>query len=101
MTASILSLIGAFALALGVNGVPTNDTALVAALREASMVAHGIEARDVVEKRAQHCVYVCTNAGFTGLCQNQCAQSQVDEPSSFNDDISSLGPDSGYCRAFL
>ncbi|KAL7619531.1 hypothetical protein AAE478_010071 [Parahypoxylon ruwenzoriense] len=104
MKTQILAFISAFALTTSVNGAPTNDTATIAALREASMKEHGIiETRDVVDKRAQHCVYVCTNAGFTGLCENECAGAGVcyNVPSSFNDQISSLGPDSGYCRAFF
>ncbi|KAJ7323255.1 hypothetical protein DFH08DRAFT_350047 [Mycena albidolilacea] len=42
-------------------------------------------------------IFVCTDAGFTGSCavfsgaSGQC----VDFPSNFNDDISSVGPDSG------
>ncbi|KAI0152154.1 hypothetical protein F4776DRAFT_14837 [Hypoxylon sp. NC0597] len=103
MKVSILAFISVLAPSLGVNGAPTNETAAIAALREASMREHGIETRDVLERRSQHCVYVCTQAGFAGLCENECAQSGVcyNVPSSFNDQISSLGPDSGYCRAFF
>ncbi|KAI1460460.1 hypothetical protein F4805DRAFT_417573 [Annulohypoxylon moriforme] len=103
MKFTILTLVTALAQSIGTNGAPTNDTAVIAALREESMKAHGIVARDVMEKRAQHCVYVCTQAGFQGLCENECAQDNVcyNVPSSFNDQISSLGPDSGYCRAFF
>ncbi|KAI0388063.1 hypothetical protein F5Y04DRAFT_16850 [Hypomontagnella monticulosa] len=103
MKTSILAFASALALALGVNGVPTDPTVAIAAMKEASMKANGIVARDVMEKRAQHCVYVCTRAEFSGLCENECAQSGVcfNVPSSFNDQISSLGPDSGYCRAFF
>ncbi|KAI2603652.1 hypothetical protein GGR54DRAFT_644618 [Hypoxylon sp. NC1633] len=106
MKSSILSFTGALALVLGVNGAPTSETARdlsqVAALKEAAVTARGTEARDV-EKRAQHCVYVCTNTDFQGLCQNQCAQAGIcyNEPDSFNDQISAIGPDSGYCRAFF
>ncbi|KAI1416999.1 hypothetical protein F5Y13DRAFT_185832 [Hypoxylon sp. FL1857] len=103
MKALILALISALAPAFSVNGAPTNGNATVATLREASMKEHGVETREVLEKRAQHCVYVCTQAEFSGLCQNECAGAGVcyNVPSSFNDQISSLGPDSGYCRAFF
>ncbi|KAI1137767.1 hypothetical protein F5Y05DRAFT_413714 [Hypoxylon sp. FL0543] len=103
MKLSILAFISAFAPAFRVNGAPTNDTEAVAALKEASMREHGVEPHDVLERRSQHCVYVCTQAGFAGLCENECAQAGVcyNVPASFNDQISSLGPDSGYCRAFF
>ena len=49
-------------------------------------------------------LFVCTNAQFTGNCQNigfnngQC----VVFPSAFQNDISSLGPDQGWvCNAYM
>lgn len=80
MKTSILAFASALALGLGVNGVPTNPTnptVAIAAMKEASMKANGIVARDVMEKRAQHCVFACTQAGFDGLCDNFCNQSGV------------------------
>lgn len=57
----------------------------------------------MLEARADGHIYICTNAGFSGSCTNYGfnADTCTNFPPGFQDDISSIGPDSGWvCYAY-
>ncbi|KAK8091331.1 hypothetical protein PG994_000836 [Apiospora phragmitis] len=85
MKNSLFLALSTLAFGLGINALPASA------------------ADAVMEKRAQVCVFVGTDADFKGLTQNQCAAPGVcwEESSSFEDQISSIGADHGHCRAFF
>ncbi|KAF8199803.1 hypothetical protein K438DRAFT_1966170 [Mycena galopus ATCC 62051] len=69
---------------------------LVAALPPVFRAVDVTNSTSVISPDTQGNVFVCTDAGFTGSCQVFSSSGQcVNFPSSFNDDITSVGPDSG------